>query len=277
MCAFTTPVFPRVPSVQQVQHRSYVLATKSATTVPVTQALHSLLNPAPPLPALKTRNFKESVDISVVLNVDPRKPNQQVQGSVALPAGNGKPSPPIFVFVGESEMGEVEGEVGGMDGVKILGEQDMDKVRDGVAEFALPPNVRIIATPTVLPSLKKSLGRLLGPRSLMPNVKNGSVVAGYEVSGVVSTMLKGSVAFKCDKFGVLNFSIGTVEMGPEDLLANAKSVLEALEQAKPAGVKKNKGNYKYWKRVSFNTTMGAGSVRAEIKTCDPTSAYFFRE
>jgi len=232
------------------------------------------MNPPPHRTRPKPLKFTESIDLSVHLNVDPKKPNQTVQGTMGLP--NKIPGKETRVLV-IAESLDNSPEVGA---VKELAdgygtEETCQKIADG--SFGPLDYDKIVATNGILKYMKKTCGRVLGPRGLMPNLKMETVVDMKNMEDTINKLKAGSLSFKCDKFGVLNMSVGNVKMSEEEVAENIKHVLQGLELAKPEGVKSKKGgNYKYWKSVSINTTMGVGSSRCIVATCDPNAAYFWR-
>ena len=189
---------------------------------------------------LKHTKFDETVDLAINLGVDPRKSDQMVRGSVVLPHGLGKKVRVAVFAKGEKA---TEAETAGAD---VVGAEDLvEKVIGGWLEFD-----KVVATPDVM-GLVGKLGKILGPRGLMPNPKSGTVT--FDVSKAVQDITAGKADFRTEKAGVIHVSIGKVSFDNNKLLDNAKTVISSLEKAKPSS---SKG--KYLKKVSISSTMGVG-------------------
>ncbi len=185
-------------------------------------------------------NFKESMDISVNLGVDPRKSDQVVRSSTNLPKGTGK-----TVRVAVFAQGE-NAEKAKKAGADIVGFEDLaEKVKAGELDFDV-----VIATPDAM-RIVGQLGQILGPRGLMPNPKVGTVTTNVEAA--VSDAKSGQVRYRTDKNGIIHCTIGKVEFKPEDILENAAALINDLRKAKPSSTKGV-----YIKKVSFSSTMGPG-------------------
>jgi large subunit ribosomal protein L1 len=185
--------------------------------------------------------FDESVDIAIRLGVDPKHADQMVRGAVVLPNGTGK-STRILVFAkGDKEKEATDA------GADYVGGDDLAKKiqSEGWLDFE-----RVIATPDMM-SVVGRLGKILGPRGLMPNPKLGTVT--FEVGQAVSEQKAGKVEFRVDKTGIIHTSIGKKSFEAGQLLENAKVILDMVIKAKPAA---SKGIY--LKKVSVSTTMGPG-------------------
>jgi large subunit ribosomal protein L1 len=191
--------------------------------------------------------FDESVDLAVNLGVDPKHADQMVRGGLVLPHGTGK-SVRILVFAkGEKEK---EAQAAGADHV---GADDLaKKIQEGWLEFD-----RVIATPDMMGVVGR-LGKVLGPRGLMPNPKLGTVT--MDVGRAISEQKSGKVEYRVEKAGVVHVSVGKKSFSVEQLVDNATALIDALVRAKPASAKGH-----YLKKISISTTMGPG-VRI-----DPTS------
>jgi large subunit ribosomal protein L1 len=189
----------------------------------------------------KTAKFDESVDIAMNLGVDPKHADQMVRGSIVLPHGTGK-SVRIVVFAKGDK--EKEARAAGAD---FVGAEDLAKkiTDEGWLDFE-----RVIATPDMM-GLVGRLGRVLGPRGLMPNPKLGTVTA--DVTKAVTENKAGKVEYRVDKNGIVHCSIGKASFSAEQLLANATALIEAILRAKPASAKGT-----YLKKISLSTTMGPG-------------------
>ncbi len=184
--------------------------------------------------------FKESVDVSVNLGVDPRKSDQVVRGSTVLPHGTGK-SVRVAVFAQGENAATAEAA-----GADIVGFDDLaDKVKAGEMDFDV-----VIATPDAM-RVVGQLGRVLGPRGLMPNPKVGTVTA--DVATAVSNAKAGQVQYRTDKAGIVHCSIGKADFDGNLLKENMQALLADLNKAKPAAAKGV-----YMKKVSLSSTMGPG-------------------
>jgi large subunit ribosomal protein L1 len=184
--------------------------------------------------------FDETVDIAVNLGVDPRKSDQMVRGTVVLPFGTGK-SVRVLVFAkGEKEKEAREA------GADFVGAEDMvEKIQKGWLEFD-----KAVATPDIM-GLVGKLGKVLGPRGLMPNPKLGTVT--FDVGKAVKEIKAGKVEYRAEKAGIVHVPIGKASFEKEKLLDNASAVLKSVVRAKPAS---SKG--KYIKRITMSSTMGVG-------------------
>jgi len=184
--------------------------------------------------------FDETVEVSMRLGVDPKYPDQQVRGSVVLPHGTGK-SVRVLVFAkGEKEKEAREA------GADHVGAEDLaEKIQGGWLEFD-----KVIATPDLMGTVGK-LGKVLGPRGMMPNPKLGTVT--FDVAKAVADMKAGRVDFRVDKVGIVHCSVGKVSFGKDKILDNFKVLLEMIMKLKPSG---SKGTYV--KGVAVSSTMGPG-------------------
>ena len=182
--------------------------------------------------------FDESIELAVRLGVDPRKADQMVRGTVALPSGTGKD---VRVAVFASGDAAAEARAAGAD---LVGADDLAaQVEGGMLDFDVA-----IATPDLMPMVGR-LGRTLGPRGLMPNPKTGTVTT--DVGKAVGEFKGGKVEYRTDRYGNVHVPIGKVSFSEEALDANFRAVLDELQRAKPAS---SKG--RYLKRVSLATPMG---------------------
>jgi large subunit ribosomal protein L1 len=200
------------------------------------------------LPETSYVRFDEGIDVAIRLGVDPKKPDQMVRGTVILPHGTGKKVKVLVFAQGEKEK---EAREAGTDFVG--GEELVEKILQGWLDFD-----KAIATPDMMKVVSK-LGKVLGPRGLMPNPKVGTVT--FEVGKAVQDIKSGKVEFKADKAGNLHVSVGKVSFGQEKLRENIVTLLDSVIKAKPAS---SKGTYV--KGLAISTTMGPG-----IKV-DPLSA-----
>lgn len=184
--------------------------------------------------------FDESVDIAVRLGVDPKKADQMVRGTVVLPNGTGKRVRVLVFAKGQKEKEALDA------GADYVGSEDLiEKISKGWVEFD-----KAIATPDMMGMVSK-LGKILGPRGLMPNPKVGTVT--FDVEKAIKEIKAGKVEFKVEKAGIVHASIGKVSFGFERLLENIKTFLEAIIRAKPPT---SKGVY--LKSIALSTTMGPG-------------------
>jgi len=184
--------------------------------------------------------FDETVDLAVSLGVDPRKSDQMVRGSVVLPHGLGK-KVRVLVFARGEKANEAKEA-----GAEYVGAEDLvEKIQGGWLDFD-----RAVATPDMM-SLVGRLGKILGPRGLMPNPKTGTVT--FEVAKAVKDILAGRADYRTDKGGVVHVPIGKVSFDTDKLVDNARTVVRALEKAKPPT---SKG--RYLKKIFISSTMGVG-------------------
>lgn len=190
--------------------------------------------------SVRSEKFDESLDVAVKLSVDPRKADQNIRGSVVLPRGTGKTFR-VLVFA----RGEKEKEARDAGAVAVGGDDLVKKIQGGWMEFD-----RVVATPDMMGQVGK-LGKVLGPRGLMPNPKTGTVT--FEVKKAIESIQAGKVDYRVDKAGIIHASLGRASFTVEALEENFKSLMSTLVKAKPAS---SKGHYV--KGVSVSTTMGVG-------------------
>ena len=184
--------------------------------------------------------FDASVDIDVRLGVDPRKANQMVRGVVTLPHGTGKT---VRVLVLCTPDKEAEAQAAGADYVGL--DEYVDKIKAGWTDVDV-----IICTPNVMGKVG-ALGRILGPRGLMPNPKTGTVT--MDVAKAVAEVKAGKIDFKVDKYGIIHTSVGKVSFTPEQIIDNAKEVVNTIIKLKPSAAK---GTYVL--SIYLSTTMSPG-------------------
>jgi large subunit ribosomal protein L1 len=190
--------------------------------------------------SIASAKFDEILEMAVRLGVDPKHADQMVRGTVVLPHGVGKKVKVLVFAKGEKEK---EAQAAGAD---YVGCEDLiEKVQQGWLEFD-----RAIATPDVMGQVGK-LGKILGPRGLMPNPKTGSVT--FEVGKAVQEFKAGKIEFRVEKAGIVHAPVGKISFSKDQLVENASILLEALLKAKPASAKG-----KYLKGISISSTMGPG-------------------
>ena len=184
--------------------------------------------------------FDESVDISFRLGVDPKHADQMVRGTVVLPHGLGKSKKVLAIAGGDKQREATEA---GAD--HVGGEEMVEKIQAGFMDFDA-----VVATPDMMRAVGK-LGKVLGPRGLMPNPKTGTVT--MDVVKAVQEIKAGKVEFRVDKAGVVHAPIGKISFAPDRLIANAHALMENIVKAKPAAAKG-----RYLKNVTMSSTMGPG-------------------
>lgn len=188
----------------------------------------------------KHAKFDESVDIAFSLGIDPRHADQLVRGTITLPHGSGKQSRVVVVTKDENAKTALDA------GADYAGATDiLEKIKGGWLDFDV-----IISTPDMMGELGK-LGRVLGPRGLMPNPKTGTVTP--DVEKAVKEVKAGKISYRCDKFGVVHSTVGRVSFEKDKLIENFKAFYETISKAKPSS---SKGTY--MKKVTISSTMGPG-------------------
>ena len=205
-----------------------------------------------PLDAIKlikeiaSAKFDETVEVAVNLNVDTRHADQQIRGAVVLPHGTGK-TKTVLVFAKGEKAKEAE-----QAGADYVGDEDLvQRIQNGWMDFDVA-----IATPDMMPLVGK-LGRVLGPRGLMPNPKVGTVT--MDVGRAVKESKGGKVNYRTDKAGVVHVPVGKVSFDPEKLYENFKTLMDTLLKAKPETVKGT-----YMKNIVLSSTMGPG-VKVDLQ------------
>jgi large subunit ribosomal protein L1 len=213
--------------------------------------LHSPADAIRILKQMPKAKFDENVDVAIRLGIDPKQADQQVRGTVALPAGTGR-SVRVLVFA-KGEKGK-EAETAGADFVGA--EEFVEKIQGGWTDFDVA-----IATPDLM-SLVGRLGRVLGPRGLMPNPKAGTVT--FDIARAVREIKAGKIEYRVEKAGILHTGIGKASFTEEQLLANLMALLEAVMRAKPASAKGQ-----YLRSITLSTTMGP-AVRVDPAKVEAT-------
>ncbi|HET7099518.1 MAG TPA: 50S ribosomal protein L1 [Terriglobia bacterium] len=193
--------------------------------------------------------FDETVEVAMSLGVDPKHADQMVRGTVVLPHGLGKATRVVVIASGEKVREAREA------GADEVGAEDMvQKIQGGWMEFDA-----VVATPDMMKSVGR-LGKILGPRGLMPNPKTGTVT--LDVAKAVTELKAGKVEFRVDKTGIIHCAVGKVSFDPEKLADNAKALIASVVRAKPASAKG-----RYVKNIVISSTMGPG-VPVDLASVD---------
>ena len=201
---------------------------------------YSILEAAKMVKETSTEKFDASVDVAVKLGVDPRQANQMVRGVVALPHGTGKELKVLALVTADKAE---EAKNAGADYVGL--DEFIDKIKSGWTDIDV-----IITMPSVMGKIG-ALGRVLGPRGLMPNPKSGTVT--LDVGKAVSDVKKGKIDFKVDKFGIIHASVGKVSFDAEKISENIDELLQTIIKLKPSAAKGT-----YIQSISLSSTMGVG-------------------
>ena len=190
----------------------------------------------------KRDKFDETIEISMNLGVDPRHADQMVRGVVSLPHGSGKKMK-IAVFARDQKAEEAK-----LAGADVVGAEDLaEAMQKGNLDYD-----RIIATPDLMGVVGR-IGKILGPKGLMPNPKLGTVTA--DVKSAVEAAKSGQVQYRAEKTGIVQAGVGKVSFGSKKLSENVKSFIDAVQRARPAGAKGT-----FIKKISISSTMGAGLI-----------------
>lgn len=206
----------------------------------VPDRLHSIEEAVPLLQKVKYSKFDETVEVAVRLGVNPKHSDQMVRGTVVLPHGLGK-SKRVLVIAGPDKQREAR--EAGAD--EVAGEDVVERILGGWADFEA-----VVATPDMMRAVGR-LGKVLGPRGLMPNPKTGTVT--QDVVKAVQDIKAGKVEFRVDKAGVVHAPIGKISFDAERLVANARALMETILKAKPSAAKG-----RYVRSVTLSSTMGPG-------------------
>jgi large subunit ribosomal protein L1 len=185
-------------------------------------------------------SFDETVDVAVCLGVNPKYPDQMVRGGVSLPHGLGKETRVVAFCKGEKEE---EARQAGAD--EVGAENLVQRIQEGWLDFD-----KAVATPDMMSQVGK-VGRILGPRGMMPNAKSGTVT--FDLAGAISELKAGKVEYKVDKAGVIHAPLGKVSFGQDKILDNLRVLLDSLHKAKPSSAKGT-----YFRSMALSTTMGPG-------------------
>src|SRR5688500_3915964 len=202
--------------------------------------VYSLKEASSIVKTVNTTKFDASVDLHIRLGVDPKKADQAIRGTVTLPHGTGKTKRVLVLSPADKE---AEAKAAGADYVGL--DEFIAKIEGGWTDVDV-----IIATPSVMPKIGK-LGKILGPRNLMPNPKTGTVT--NDIAGAVSEVKGGKIAFKVDKAGIIHASIGRVSFAPEKIAENSQDFINAIIKAKPSTAKGT-----YLRGLTMASTMSPG-------------------
>jgi large subunit ribosomal protein L1 len=202
--------------------------------------LYPLEDAIPLVQQIRFARFDETVEMALRLGVDPKHADQMVRGTVVLPHGLGKSKRVLAIASGEKQK---EAEEAGADFVG--GEEMVEKIQQGWLEFDA-----VVATPDMMRAVGK-LGKILGPRGLMPNPKTGTVT--FDIGKAIREIKAGKVEFRVDKTGIVHAPIGKVSFPAANLVANAQALIDSVIRAKPAAAKG-----KYLKSITVSSTMGPG-------------------
>ena len=209
------------------------------------EGMHSVADATSILSGFPKRKYDETVDLVLRLGVDPRKADEMIRSTVSLPAGTGKAVRVAVFAQGDAAQAARDA------GAEFVGAEDLaEQVEGGMLDFDVT-----IASPDMMPLVGK-LGRVLGPRSLMPNPKTGTVTP--DVAKAVEEFKGGKVEFRTDKFANVHVPVGKVSFSDEDLIKNIASVIEEINRLKPAAAKGQ-----YIKKASISSTMGPG-IRLDV-------------
>ena len=219
-----------------IQGKKYSDATKRYDR----DHLHTSAEALAIVKSLATKNFDESIEAAIRLGVDPRKADQMVRGTVALPAGTGKDVRVAVFAQGDAAAAAPEA------GAELVGAEDLAaQIEGGMLDFDVT-----IATPDMMPTVGK-LGRVLGPRGLMPNPKTGTVTD--DVAKAVEEFKGGKVEYRTDRFGNVHVLVGRASFEPEALERNFDAIVDELQRVRPASAKG-----RYFRKVGVSSTMGPG-------------------
>ncbi len=213
---------------------------KTADTKVDKNKVYSLKEASSLVKEVNTTKFDASVDLHIRLGVDPKKADQAIRGTVSLPHGTGKTKRVLVLCTPDKE---ADAKAAGADYVGL--DEFVQKIEGGWVDIDV-----IVATPAVMPKIGK-LGKILGPRNLMPNPKTGTVT--NDVAAAVNEVKGGKIAFKVDKAGIIHASIGRVSFSPEKITENSNELLNAILKAKPATAKGT-----YVKSVFMASSMSPG-------------------
>ena len=210
---------------------------------------HTIEEAVPLLQRVKFARFDETVELALRLGVDPKHADQMVRGTVVLPHGLGKSKRVLVIAGGEKQK---EAEEAGAD--HVAGEEVVEKIQGGWMDFDA-----VVATPDMMRAVGR-LGKVLGPRGLMPNPKTGTVTV--EIARAVREIKAGKVEFRVDKAGIVHVPVGKASFAAQSLIENAHALVDSVVRAKPSAAKG-----RYLKSVTMSSTMGPG-IAIDVTTLE---------
>src|SRR5438045_789219 len=212
----------------------------TAARAQVADRVYSIEDAIPLLQQVKLAKFDETVDLSLRLGVDPKHADRRVRGTVVLPHGLGKSKKVLAIAGGDKQKEATEA------GADVVGGEEMvEKIQAGFMDFDA-----VVATPDMMRAVGK-LGKVLGPRGLMPNPKTGTVTV--EIAKAIKEIKAGKVEFRVDKTGIIHAPVGKISFASDSLVANAHALVDSIVKAKPAAAKG-----KFLRSVTLSSTMGPG-------------------
>lgn len=233
------------------------------------------------------RNQDETIELSLNLNLDPRKPGQAIRGSTSLPHGTGK-KVIVAVFAPDDESETIQA-IKDAGASHVGGASLIESIAGGTVAVNFD---RALATPDMMPQLSK-IARILGPRGLMPNAKLDTIQTADKLSDAVKAQSAGMVQFRTDKNGIIHAGVGKGSFTPEQLSDNIREFMNAIQNIKPESFGKGKkkvsnakgkggskksggGNDKFYLKAHLGASQGKGSCNIDLNTLDPTSSYFMQ-
>ena len=215
---------------------------------------HTIEEAVPLLQRVKFAKFDETVELALRLGVDPKHADQMVRGTVVLPHGLGRSKRVLVIAGGEKQK---EAEEAGAD--QVAGEEVVEKIQGGWMDFDA-----VVATPDMMRAVGR-LGKVLGPRGLMPNPKTGTVTV--EIARAVREIKAGKVEFRVDKTGIVHAPVGKASFAAQSLIENAHALIDSVVRAKPSAAKG-----RYLKSVTMSSTMGPG-IAIDVTTLEAAAKH----
>jgi large subunit ribosomal protein L1 len=257
---------------RRVEQRVSYLLRRGGSGMPSPDDVRAMASSSP------YRGMDETIELALQLNLDPRKPGQSLRGSMTLPHGNGKTFD-VAVFTDDHTLATSALENGA---IVAGGSNVIDMIKDG--SVSLSSFQRTLATPDMVSQLS-SVARILGPRGMMPNAKIGTIVPHDSLLDALASQRSGVSNYRTDKEGIVRLGIGKGSFGIDKLIDNVREVMNEIHGVKPEsfgkGRKGQKGKVakgtKYYLKAHLSATQGKGSVLVDIRTIDPTSAFFMGE